>query len=62
MTRKISIKAFMLLSVLALAAVSRVLPSGIPSPIDLANVGGSNQESQTHTQQSISNQQPYPAP
>ena len=57
MNRKISIAALMLLSVFALAAISGVLPSGIPSPIDLANVEASNHESQTHTQQSISNQQ-----
>ena len=55
--RKISIAALMLLSVFALADISGVLPSGIPSPIDLANVEASNHESQTHTQQSISNQQ-----
>ncbi len=55
--RKISIAALMLLSVFALAAISGVLPSGIPPPIDLANVEASNHESHTHTQQSISNQQ-----
>ena len=38
MNRKISIAALMLLSVFALAAISGVLPPGIPSPIDLETI------------------------
>ena len=47
MKRKMSIAAFVLLGLFALATNSGVLPIGIPSLIDLAHVEASNHESQT---------------
>ncbi len=47
MKRKMNIAAFVLLGLFVLATISGVLPIGIPSLIDLANVEASNHESQT---------------
>ena len=57
MKRKMNIAAFVLLGKFALAAISGVLPIGIPSLIDLAHVEASNHESQTCSYQSASDQQ-----